>query len=332
MMLSYWLAAMGAALASTPVVAEPSPIVADVAATPAIDAETIDGTTITDEVPIGTDHGDRMTVDVSVGGKGPYRFLVDTGAERTIISRQLAKRLQLEGGKDAVLHSVVGRNDVQTVFIPQLRISSNTISVIDAPALEASNIGADGMLGIDSLKAQRVLFDFKAKTMSITPANKPMARMDGETVVVRARSRNGRLIFTQAHIGNQAVTVIVDTGSQVTIGNMALQRSLMRRKLWAVPDPVVIESVTGEKLSARIAKVQKLEIGDVHIDDLSVAFTDAHIFDQLDLENKPALLLGMNAMRAFDQISIDFAAKKVHFVLPRTSMAPQFRLASAGGI
>jgi predicted aspartyl protease len=332
MMFSYWLAAAGAALATTPVVAGPNPLVVDVAPAPIIDAPVIDGQTITDEVPIGTDHGDRMTVDVSVGGRGPYRFLVDTGAERTIISRQLAKRLQLEGGKAAVLHSVIGRNDVQTVFIPHLKISSNTISVIDAPALEAANIGADGMLGIDSLKSQRVLFDFKAKTMSITPANKPMVRMDGETVVVRARSRNGRLIFTQAQIDNQAVTVIVDTGSQVTIGNMALQRSLMRRKLLSVPDPVTIESVTGEKLSARISMLKRLEIGDVHIDDLAVAFADAHIFDQLDLENKPALLLGMNAMRAFDRISIDFAAKKVHFVLPRTSMAPQFRLASAGGI
>ena len=35
--------------------------------------------------------------------------------------------------------------------------------MIDAPALEASNIGADGMLGIDSLRSQRVLFDFKAQ-------------------------------------------------------------------------------------------------------------------------------------------------------------------------
>lgn len=327
MMFSYWLMAAGAALTAVPVVAEPNPLTVEVAPAPAIDKETI-----TEEVPIGTDHGDRMTVDVSVSGRGPYRFLVDTGAERTIISRQLARTLKLEGGKDAILHSVVGRNDVETVFIPQLKISSNTISVVDAPALEASNIGADGMLGIDSLRSQRVLFDFKAKTMSISPANKPLARMDGETVVVRARSRNGRLIFTRAHIDNQPVTVIVDTGSQVTIGNMALQRSLMRRKLWDVPDPVIIESVTGEKLSARVAKVKKLAIGDVHIDDLAVAFTDAHIFDQLDLENKPALLLGMNAMRAFDQISIDFAAKKVHFVLPRTSMGPAFRFASAGGI
>ena len=69
----------------------------------------IDGTTITDEMAIGQeDSGDRMTVAVSVGGQGPYRFLVDTGSERTVISRQLANRLQLAAGKNMTLHSMIG--------------------------------------------------------------------------------------------------------------------------------------------------------------------------------------------------------------------------------
>ena len=72
-----------------------------------------------------------------------------------------------------------------------------------------------------------------------------------------------------------------------------------------------------------------VELGGVHLTDLSVAFADAHIFRQLKLENKPALLLGMNAMKAFDRISIDFAAKKVRFVLPATSMRRGVRMANA---
>lgn len=326
MMISHWLAAAMIIGGST-AMAEPNHLDLEV-----IPKQAIDSTTTADEVEIGRDIGDRMTVAVQVGGRGPYRFLVDTGSERTVISRQLAQRLQLESGRDAILHSVVGANDVSTVFIPHLQVSNSVISVVDAPALEATNIGADGMLGIDSLRSQRVLFDFKAKTMSITPANLPVEQLDGETIVVRARSRHGRLIFSQAEIDGQKVTVIVDTGSQVTIGNMALQRSLMKRRLWTVPDPVTIETVTGEQLSARVARLKKLEIGGVNLDDLAVAFADAHIFDQLDLENQPALLLGMNAMRAFDRISIDFHSKKVRFVLPGTSMRSNIRVADAGGI
>ena len=329
MTISHWLAA-ALIVGGTPAVAEPSrePARMDAEIVPS----QIDNITTTDEVAIGRDGGDRMTVDVSVGGKGPYRFLVDTGAERTIISKELAHRLSLEDGKDAILHSVIGVNDVNTVFIPHLQVSNNIISVVDAPALAESNIGADGMLGIDSLRSQRVLFDFKANSMSITPSSRRVEKLDGETIVVRARARQGRLIFTQAEIDGQQVTVIVDTGSQVTIGNVALQRALTKQRLLTAPNPVTIESVTGEKLTARVAEIKKLEFGNVRIQDLAVAFADAHIFKQLDLKNKPALLRGMNAMRAFDRISIDFQSKKVRFVLPGTSMRQTIRLADAGGI
>lgn len=326
MLLSHWITA-GLILAATPIAAEPQRLEVEVAPT-----EAIDKTTTTDEIAIGRDLADRMTVAVSVAGQGPYKFLVDTGSERTVISRQLAQRLQLDDGRNAILHSVVGATDVNTVFIPDLRVSGNRISVVDAPALEASNIGADGMLGIDSLRSQRVLFDFKAKTMSITPSSRPLEKLEGDTIVVRAKSRHGRLVFTHAKIDGQRVTVIVDTGSQVTLGNLALQRSLMKRRIWTAPQDVEIETVTGEKLLAKVARLKQLELGSVRLDDMAVAFADAHIFKQLELKHEPALLLGMNAMRAFDRISIDFETKKVRFVLPGTSMRNGVRLADAGGI
>jgi len=321
-MLTHWLTA-GLLLAGSPIAAEPQRLDAEVGV-----ANPIDGTTTTDEIALGTDHADRMTVPVSVAGKGPYQFLVDTGSERTVISRELARQLRLSSGRSAVLHSVMGANDIDTVHIPNLQVSSNTISVVDAPALGAANIGADGMLGIDSLRSQRVLFDFKAKTMSITPANQPLERLEGDTIVVRARSRDGRLIFTQAKIDGRRVSVIVDTGSQVTIANMALQKLLTKKGHTLLPETVTIESVTGEQMSAHITRVQQVELGGVSLTDLSVAFADAHIFRQLGLDERPALLLGMNAMKAFDRISIDFAAKKVRFVLPGTSMRTTVRMAN----
>jgi predicted aspartyl protease len=53
-----------------------------------------------DEQVIATrcDGTDRMTVPVSISGKGPYHFVVDTGADRTVISRELANALALKPG------------------------------------------------------------------------------------------------------------------------------------------------------------------------------------------------------------------------------------------
>lgn len=322
-MLSHWLTA-GLIMAGTPIAAEPQQLDVEVGV-----KSQIDSTTISDEVALSSDRADRMTVPVSVGGTGPYQFLVDTGSERTVISRELARQLRLSSGRSAVLHSVMGANNIETVHIPHLQVSGNTVSVVDAPALGASNIGADGMLGIDSLRSQRVLFDFKSKTMSITPSNQPLERMEGDTIVVRARTRGGRLIFTQAKIAGKRVSVIVDTGSEVTIANLALEKLLSKKGHVPIPEMVTIESVTGEQMSANVTRVAQVELGGVQLTDLSVAFADAHIFRQLDLDDRPALLLGMNAMKAFDRISIDFAAKKVRFVLPGTSMRKDVRMAGA---
>lgn len=322
-MHAHWLT-VGLLLAGSPVSAEPQRIDVEVG----IKGQ-IDSTTMSDEITLTSDGADRMTVPVSVGGSGPYQFLVDTGSERTVISKELARQLRLSSGRSAVLHSVMGANNIDTVHIPHLQVSSNTLSIVDAPALGASNIGADGMLGIDSLRSQRVMFDFKSKTMSITPSNRPLERIDGDTIVVRARSRGGRLIFTQAKIDGKRVSVIVDTGSQVTIANLALQKLLSKKGHVAIPETVTIESVTGEQMSANVTRVAQVELGGVTLTDLSIAFADAHIFRQLDLDDRPALLLGMNAMKAFDRISIDFAAKKVRFVLPGTSMRKTVRVASA---
>lgn len=310
-------------VASLPVSAEPQRI--EFESSP---WQTVDRQTIADEIAIKTDADERMTVAVSVAGNGPYRFLVDTGSEKTVISRELAERLSLEKGRAALLHSVMGSKNINTVHIPDLKVSTRTLSVADAPALGAADIGADGMLGVDSLQSQRVMFDFKANTMTIVPSKQRAQRVEEGTIVVRAKARNGRLILTQAKVDGRKVNVIIDTGSQVTIGNPALRDLLAKRGRLETSSRINISSVTGEKMEAQVAILEKLEIGGMGLGDLAIAYCDAHIFRQMRMEDEPALLLGMNAMKAFDRVSIDFAAKKVRFVLPAASMIEPARMAS----
>ena len=54
----------------------------------------IDNTTQATDLRFRKDGYDRMTVPVRVAGRGPYRFLVDTGADRTAISWDVARALR----------------------------------------------------------------------------------------------------------------------------------------------------------------------------------------------------------------------------------------------
>ena len=291
----------------------------------------VDSSTQTEDVRFRNDANERLTVPVRLAGTGPYRFLVDTGADRTAISRQLASRLGFASGDSAMLHSVAGMSRVTTARVPSLQLTSKEVRNIDAPLLAGEHMGADGILGVDSLRAQRVMFDFEAKTMSIVPAKSPDFRAEPGTIVVRATRRNGRLLLTEATANGRPVVVVLDTGSQVSIGNSALRKALLGgRMLSGTQQQVVLESVTGEKIVGDYLFVKELEIGGITLRDLAVVFTDAHTFKQLRLDQRPALLLGMNAMRAFRKVSIDFANRKIRVLLPEHSQRDTWRMAAAG--
>lgn len=284
-----------------------------------------------DSVAIASDQTWRMTVLVNIAGRGPFSFLVDTGSERTAISRQLATQLNLTVGSPARVHSVLGSEVVPTVHIPGLSVGKRALSVINAPIFEARHIGADGVLGIDSLRSQRVMFDFKAGEMQITPSRpKDYGRAEKDTIVVQARARGGRLILTNVTVDGVNIAAIIDTGSQVSIGNYPLLRRLRRSRDVVIrrDQRGIIHAVTGEARQVEMMRVEKLKLGGVELQDVGIAFDNSRIFERLGYGNRPALLLGIDALRAFDKISIDFAQKKVRFVLPGIGMIDGYRTAA----
>ena len=264
------------------------------------------------------DETDRMTVPVNIGGSGPYRFLVDTGSERTVISTELARSLGLEAAKRVRLHSMSGTSVVDTVRIPSIEVSNSATRDIVAPALNRVHLGAVGMLGIDSLRSQRVLLDFDARTMTISPSSRNAEVEDWgpDMIVVRARTKLGQLILTDAHIDGRRVRVVIDTGAQVSVGNAALRRLLTRGRIGSEPQPIELISVTGGRLVADYTTINEIKIGGIQINGMPVAFADAHPFRAFGLTRRPALLLGMDALRLFDRVSVDFANRRVSFLLP----------------
>lgn len=276
----------------------------------------VDETTQAEDVGFRRDENERMTIAVRLSGKGPFRFLIDTGADRTAISSDVAARLRLTAGESASLHTPTGMSLVQTATIPDLRWSRSSVRIVDAPVLKSEHMGADGILGTDSLRSQRVVFDFENRMMTIVPSKQRVVPKDEGTIVVTGRLRNGRLIVTDAIADGSRITVVLDTGSEMSIGNDALRRRLENRGLLKGSGPVELQTVTGDILHGDYTFMKKLDLGDVALGNLAVVFADAHTFKQLGLEERPALLLGMNALRAFKRVSIDFANKKLRVLLP----------------
>lgn len=259
----------------------------------------------------------RMTVPVQIAGAGPFRFVIDTGAQRTVISRELAGTLGLPSGGEVRLTAMTGTSSVPTVIIPSVSISTLGGKEIQAPALLARHLGASGLLGIDTLQGHSVGIDFDRNIMSVTPSKRRPARVRREIgeIVVQARSLFGQLVVTDADVNGTRVRIVLDTGSAVTVGNEALRRRVARHG--KAGQPIQLLSVTGETLVAPYGSVARVKLGPVTINSLPVAFSDVMPFRKFGLEDKPAILLGMDALRLFRRVDIDFANREVRMLLPR---------------
>lgn len=290
------------------------------------------GTTTTAETPegqvvsTGRDEASRLTVPVMINGKGPFNFIVDTGADRSVVSREVAELLALPQAGKATLHTMGGSDEIKTVLIDRLEVSNNVLRDVKAPALQERYLGADGLLGIDALKNQRILFDFVAETMTIEPANSKAVRDERDaagTIIVTARSRLGQLVLVDADANGQDVWVVVDTGGQNTVGNSALRRLMIKRTPPEGFKPIELISVVGDRISADYTVVGSMRVGGIRMNNAAVAFVDAHPFKRFGMLKKPSMLMGMDGLRSFRRVSIDFANRRVKFLVPEGVVVPK---------
>ena len=257
----------------------------------------------------------RMTVEVMVNGRGPYRFLVDSGADSSVVGLRIARDLQLPLGTPTVLHGTTASAVVGRVLVDELRLGSATIHNLEIPALRETDLGGDGMVGIDALVEQRLMMDFEKRIIKAEDARQPARFMDGE-IVVTARRRRGQLILTQVSAAGYPVEAVIDTGSEITIGNLALRDKLIRgnRRKFVT---VTAVGVTGVPAQLQLAKIGELRVGTVTLRDVPIAFADVPPFTVFGLSKQPALLLGTDLLDTFRRVSLDFRSRKVRFQLRR---------------
>lgn len=255
------------------------------------------------------DHHQRMTVPVTINGAGPYRFLVDTGAQATVVSAHVTEALGLLPSGRATLVAMASRTQVDTIALDGLEFAGRRFHNLTTPLLRGSDIGADGIIGLDSLQDLRVVIDFRADAITVidaAPGN------SGYEIVVRARRKLGQMIITDARIDGVRTAVIIDTGSWHSIGNRALQRKLRAKQTSTMSST----DVAGIVLTSDIGMLEKLEIDRIGLANLPVGFTDSPAFAALGLGGKPALILGVGNLRPFDRVAIDFASRRVLFDVP----------------
>lgn len=262
--------------------------------------------------PTTQDKATRMVAPVMINGQGPYDFLVDTGANRSCISKDLADALGLPSGPMISIRTMVGSHPRPTARVERLEIAGKAQRNINIPVLPMPMQEPKGVLGVDWLKARRLVLDFKGKSLEIAPPK--FESSTPNRVVVPARRRSGQLTMVDADMSGAPISAMIDSGSQVSIGNAALRCLLSRDDAGRTKvEQVELTSLVGEKFIGEMGYLPFLRLGGLTLGNVPVVFADASVFKLWDLSTRPAIILGVDLLAQFNAVALDFGKSTVRF-------------------
>lgn len=258
------------------------------------------------EVPMLAD--DEVLLEVRVNGKGPYRFLLDTGAAGGgRISSSLAQTLGLKTVAQAVAGDPMGKN-TQTIDI--VEADSLTIGEAGFKSVHlgvrdfAARPGVDGVLGIGLFEDFLLTLDYPRQRVRIEKGGLPAA--DGKGVLAFEAPQGIPRI--RLKVGDQDVAVDVDSGNRN--GEVVLPASYIGKVPLAKEPVVVGRGRTGyNEFEIKQAPLKgALQVGGQTVDQPLVDF----------IEGFPNGNLGRRFLRRF-AVTIDQKNHRIRFQPPAQS-------------
>jgi predicted aspartyl protease len=274
--------------------------------------------------PTTLDHIGRVVAPVMVDGQGPFRFVIDTGASRSSVGPSLVQALGLTMGKapSLQLEGITGSAPVSAVTIDRLRAGSLSIQHTPMPVLWAPVMaGADGILGLAGLTDQTLLVDFEHNRVVLGTNLDPSVRFHYSRV--HTEVVDGGLMTAVAYVGDVRVLAIIDTGSERTLGNPALQKALRVRNDPGQLEPVTsVLGATRQVEAGRIVAAPTIVIGPLRVEGVDLIYGDFHIFKLWKLDRTPAIILGMDVLGTVNALGFDFRHHELYVASARSTGDP----------
>lgn len=261
--------------------------------------------------PTRADRSGRIHASVKINDLGPYRFILDTGANTSALAPRIAEEMGLHGAANTqiIVHGVTGSATLPAVRVESLQAGAVRIPATNLPVLPGPVFGgADGILGINALQKTRIEVDFENDRVSITQSTgrKPLPGY----LVVPATLQKGGLLLVKGKVGKVPVNVIIDTGAERTLGNMALRTALIESARYDHEIDVTVLGATEDVSAGKYFRAPKISLGEADLVDLPVTFGDLHVFEVWGLADKPALLIGMDLLGMLRKFIVDYRRRE----------------------
>lgn len=159
---------------------------------------------------------DALFVEARLNGRGPYRFLVDTGASGLFLPANLASAIGLKpiSGSYGEAQGEAGRVKTQQTQVNLFECGGLKLENLRATLLSEADfensrsvfVWIDGVLGMDALRDVLLEFDFPRQRIAIS------RRSAAQLPVAVAVSYTGTVPEVKMEIAGKIVPIVIDTG------------------------------------------------------------------------------------------------------------------------
>jgi hypothetical protein len=260
----------------------------------------------------------RIWAPVLINDQGPFRLVLDTGADNSAVSAHVAEALGIvPNAEDSVnLRGVTGTRVVPTIHVDSIVVGDLELHSKRLPIITDALGGADGILGTEGLLDKRIYIDFRHDRIRISKSHGAPA--DPGFVTIPVHITNGLLLVADVQIGSVHAKAIIDTGGQVTLANEAFRDALVKHLKAA---DVAADEITGATMDVQRGDrvvTPPIYLGGVMIRGAHFTAGDLYIFKHWKLTREPAVLIGMNVLGLLDTLVIDYKRSELQVRLHDT--------------
>lgn len=210
----------------------------------------------------------RIFVSVRLNGRGPFRFILDSGSDGHLIRPEVAKQLGLksegdEQGKGNGANSEEGwQTHIASVQLGSLTLLNQEAAVL--PFNQALNLfgtaRVDGILGLPAFQQQVLKIDYDQRLLNFTPFDKFIYTGNGKVLTFEQNSDDIPSVF--ANLDGIPGSFGLDTGARASL---LLFTPFVEKNLLLEKYSSRVEGVTGwgfgGPVKTKLARAHRLDLG-----------------------------------------------------------------------
>lgn len=267
-------------------------------------------------VPLSYAASGHPTVPTLVDGKGPFEFVIDTGAEGTALYSAFAKQQGLEpiDGKAETLQGQTGAASLPLTKIETLSVDSRAAENIEAVILpnRADGVPLPGIVGLDLMGRYVVEFDVPHGRVALHPAGTSARTLGGERMKGTKASRlAGGLLGLPVIINGVMGVAVLDTGARDTRINWRFARVAgLDPSSASLRDDSAIQGATNKAVVSKRGTIGTIDLGGIRRTNTDLRIVDLPVFEAFGVADRPAMILGMDLLHDVHMV-VDFPSQVV---------------------